>query len=292
MTVRRNMAFALMLSKLAQTEITKRVNAAAELLELSPYLDTKPGQLSGGQRQRVAIGRAIVRDPKLFLFDEPLSNLDATLRVQTRLELSLLHKRLKTTMIYVTHDQIEAMTLADRIVVLSAGKLEQLGTPAAVYARPNNLFVAGFIGTPKMSLLRCTVQSLHPDNLKLKLANGDVFTLPLHKELMALPLPTRIPQGSALTLGLRPEAMHITDAKTNIPAMLKGTLEVSEDVGSDTFLHLRVGNETLTVRSTRTAAAALPAAKAASVALNVKIDPKQAHLFFTETGMNILTAAS
>ena len=153
MTVRENMAFGLKLAKTDKAEIDRRVTAAAATLNITDYLDRKPKALSGGQRQRVAIGRAIVREPQVFLFDEPLSNLDAALRVRMRYEFASLHERLKTTMIYVTHDQIEAMTLADRIVVLSAGRIEQVGAPMELYERPCNLFVAEFIGSPKMNLI-------------------------------------------------------------------------------------------------------------------------------------------
>ena len=151
MTVYKNMAFGLKQAKTDPAEIEKRVSAAAEILQITDYLDRSPRNLSGGQRQRVAIGRAIVRDPEVFLFDEPLSNLDASLRVQTRLEIARLHERLKTTMIYVTHDQVEAMTLADKIVVLNGGIVQQIGSPIELYKRPANLFVAGFIGSPKMN---------------------------------------------------------------------------------------------------------------------------------------------
>jgi multiple sugar transport system ATP-binding protein len=153
MTVRKNIAFPLKMAKMDQAEIDRRVTTAADVLNLTDYLDRRPGQLSGGQRQRVAIGRAIVREPSAFLFDEPLSNLDAALRVGMRLEISELHKRLKTTMIYVTHDQVEAMTMADKIVVLQAGFIEQVGSPLELYRAPCNRFVAGFIGSPKMNFI-------------------------------------------------------------------------------------------------------------------------------------------
>ena len=153
MTVRQNMGFGLKLAKTDKAEIDRRVNAAAQVLNITDLLDRKPKQLSGGQRQRVAIGRAIVREPQVFLFDEPLSNLDAALRVRMRYEFARLHGELKTTMIYVTHDQVEAMTLADRIVVLSAGRIEQVGAPMDLYEHPDNLFVAGFIGSPRMNFL-------------------------------------------------------------------------------------------------------------------------------------------
>ena len=166
MSVRKNIAFPLRMAGLDRAEQDRRVAAAAEVLNLTDYLDRRPGQLSGGQRQRVAIGRAIVREPSAFLFDEPLSNLDAALRVGMRLEISELHKRLKTTMIYVTHDQVEAMTMADKIVVLRAGHIEQVGSPLELYRAPRNLFVAGFIGSPKMNLIDGPIAADHDATTK------------------------------------------------------------------------------------------------------------------------------
>ncbi|MGB0353648.1 MAG: ABC transporter ATP-binding protein [Paracoccaceae bacterium] len=212
MSVRKNIAFPLRMAGLSKSEQDARVAQAAEVLNLTDYLDRKPGQLSGGQRQRVAIGRAIVREPAAFLFDEPLSNLDAALRVGMRLEISELHKRLKTTMIYVTHDQVEAMTMADKIVVLRAGVIEQVGSPLELYQRPCNTFVAGFIGSPKMNLL-----------------GGDLAT----------------PYG-AHTIGIRPEHLEISTSK----GTWSGKVGVSEHLGSDTFLHVQIEGhaEPITVR--------------------------------------------
>jgi multiple sugar transport system ATP-binding protein len=197
-----------------QAEIDRRVEQAAATLNLNDYLEKKPGQLSGGQRQRVAIGRAIVREPTAFLFDEPLSNLDAALRVGMRLEISELHKRLDTTMIYVTHDQVEAMTMADKIVVLQAGVIEQVGSPLDLYHRPRNEFVAGFIGSPKMNLIKGAEAANH----------------------------------NAATIGVRPE--HIAVSTTS--GTWEGTVGVSEHLGSDTFFHVNVDGfaEPLTVRAT------------------------------------------
>ncbi len=213
MSVRKNIAFPLKMAKLDQSEIDKRVENAAAVLNLTDYLDRRPGQLSGGQRQRVAIGRAIVREPAAFLFDEPLSNLDAALRVGMRLEISELHKRLATTMIYVTHDQVEAMTMADKIVVLQAGVIEQVGTPLELYHTPRNKFVAGFIGSPKMNLLE------GPEAEK----------------------------RGAHTVGIRPE--HITPSSTE--GTWEGTIGVSEHLGSDTFFHVHMEgrSEPITVRA-------------------------------------------
>ena len=213
MTVRKNIAFPLRMAKLDKAEQNRRVEQAADVLNLSDYLDRRPGQLSGGQRQRVAIGRAIVREPSAFLFDEPLSNLDAALRVGMRLEIGQLHSRLKTTMIYVTHDQVEAMTMADKIVVLHAGRIEQVGSPLELYHSPRNLFVAGFIGSPKMNLI-----------------DGEAAA-----------------SYGAATIGIRPE--HIDVSASNGP--IKGTVGVSEHLGSDTFLHVHGTGlaETVTVRA-------------------------------------------
>ena len=174
MTVRKNIAFPLKMAKMSEAEQEKRVAHAARILNLDSYLDRRPGQLSGGQRQRVAIGRAIVREPEAFLFDEPLSNLDAALRVNMRVEISELHNSLKTTMIYVTHDQVEAMTMADKIVVLNAGRIEQVGSPLELYHKPANVFVAGFIGSPKMNLVpkEGAIYGIRPEHLDLSLTHG------------------------------------------------------------------------------------------------------------------------
>ncbi|WP_306030237.1 ABC transporter ATP-binding protein [Stappia sp. MMSF_3263] len=210
MSVRKNISFPLKMAKMDPAEQERRVNAAARTLNLTDYLDRRPGQLSGGQRQRVAIGRAIVREPSAFLFDEPLSNLDAALRVNMRLEISELHQSLKTTMIYVTHDQVEAMTMADKIVVLRAGRIEQVGSPLELYRAPRNLFVAGFIGSPKMNVI-----------------SGE-----------------KAAEHGAHTIGIRPE--HLLLAQDGA---WSGRVGVAEHLGSDTFLHVHVeGLDPLTVR--------------------------------------------
>ncbi|WP_271951888.1 ABC transporter ATP-binding protein [Ruegeria faecimaris] len=213
MTVRKNIAFPLRMAKLDQAEIDRRVEGAADVLNLTDYLDRRPGQLSGGQRQRVAIGRAIVREPAAFLFDEPLSNLDAALRVGMRLEISELHKRLATTMIYVTHDQVEAMTMADKIVVLQAGVIEQVGSPLELYKTPRNLFVAGFIGSPKMNFIAGEEAAKH----------------------------------DAHTIGVRPEHLEVSDSS----GTWSGVVGVSEHLGSDTFFHIHETGlaDTITVRA-------------------------------------------
>ena len=213
MSVRKNIAFPMKMAGIDEAEQNRRIEAAANALNLTDYLDRKPGQLTGGQRQRVAIGRAIVREPSAFLFDEPLSNLDAALRVGMRLEISELHKRLATTMIYVTHDQVEAMTMADKIVVLRAGHIEQVGSPLELYRKPRNKFVAGFIGSPKMNLI-----------------DG-----------------AEAAKNNAATIGIRPE--HITIDSEN--GAWEGRIGVSEHLGSDTFFHVTVDGfgEPLTVRA-------------------------------------------
>ena len=201
MNVYKNIAFPLKMLGLSKSEIDQRVRQAAEVLNLNDFLERKPGQLSGGQRQRVAIGRAIVREPKAFLFDEPLSNLDAALRVGMRMEISELHKRLNTTMIYVTHDQVEAMTMADRIVVLNHGVIEQTGTPLELYRSPKNTFVAGFIGSPKMNFIGGEWAAKH----------------------------------QAHTVGIRPEHIHTSHESGE----WSGVVKISENLGSDTFVHIQ-----------------------------------------------------
>ena len=212
MSVRKNIAFPLKMAGIDKAEQDRRIAQAAAALNLTDYLDRRPGQLSGGQRQRVAIGRAIVREPSAFLFDEPLSNLDAALRVGMRLEISELHERLKTTMIYVTHDQVEAMTMADKIVVLRAGRIEQVGSPLELYRSPRNLFVAGFIGSPRMNVIAGAEAARH----------------------------------GAHTIGIRPE--HIDVAADG---RWQGRVGVAEHLGSDTFLHIHDTGlaDTITVRA-------------------------------------------
>ncbi|MCU1756595.1 ABC transporter ATP-binding protein [Pseudomonas helleri] len=238
MTVRKNMSFALDLAGVPKADVEKKVNEAARILELAPLLERKPKQLSGGQRQRVAIGRAIVRNPKIFLFDEPLSNLDAALRVQMRLELARLHQELQATMIYVTHDQVEAMTLADKVVVLNAGKIEQVGSPLELYHHPVNLFVAGFLGTPKMGFLKGKISRLDSQSCEVALEAGTRIQLPLSCPSLSL--------GSEVTLGIRPE--HLNLAKPG-DCTLTVTADVGERLGSDTYCHVITAcGEPLTMR--------------------------------------------
>lgn len=238
MTVRKNMSFALDLAGVPKADVEKKVNEAARILELAPLLERKPKQLSGGQRQRVAIGRAIVRNPKIFLFDEPLSNLDAALRVQMRLELARLHQELQATMIYVTHDQVEAMTLADKVVVLNAGKIEQVGSPLELYHHPVNLFVAGFLGTPKMGFLKGKISRLDSQGCEVALDAGTRIQLPLIGPSLSL--------GSEVTLGIRPE--HLNLAKPG-DCTLTVTADVGERLGSGTYCHVITAcGEPLTMR--------------------------------------------
>ncbi len=235
MTVEENMGFALRLAGVGKAERRAKVLEAARVLQLEPLLDRKPAKLSGGQRQRVAIGRAIVRNPKVFLFDEPLSNLDAALRVQMRMELVALHRKLKGTMIYVTHDQVEAMTMADRIVVLRAGAVEQIGRPLDLYNEPANLFVAGFIGSPKMNLVPCRLAGQSERDVTLALSNGATLTL----DAAFAPI-----VGPELTLGVRPDMLRLADS-----GPLSGEVALVEQLGREALIHVDcgLGCEPLTV---------------------------------------------
>ncbi|NTF10561.1 sn-glycerol-3-phosphate ABC transporter ATP-binding protein UgpC [Agrobacterium rubi] len=234
MTVRENMGFALKLAKVPQAERDARVEKVAELLELRSYLDRKPKALSGGQRQRVAIGRAIIREPSIFLFDEPLSNLDAALRVQTRIELARLHERLGSTMIYVTHDQVEAMTLADKIVVLKDGKIEQVGSPMELYHHPVNRFVGGFIGSPKMNFITASVASANNSGVEVILPGGARMTVPVSGG--------KIAGGGNVDLGVRPEHLTVT-----ADGPLLGKVVVVERLGSETFVHVELSHDLIVI---------------------------------------------
>jgi multiple sugar transport system ATP-binding protein len=224
MTVRQNMAFGLENAHLPKPEIESRIAEAARMLEIGQLLERRPGQLSGGQRQRVAIGRAIVRNPTAFLLDEPLSNLDAELRVSMRAELAALHGRLKTTMIYVTHDQVEAMTLADRIVVLRAGKIEQVDTPLNLYNKPANLFVAGFIGAPNMNFISGEVIASGADGLRVKCLKDEIVLVPADPDAAKL--------GDTITIGVRPH--HLTAADTG---GITVSVDLVEALGAETVVH-------------------------------------------------------
>jgi len=234
MTVRENMGFALKLAKVPQAERDARVEKVAELLELGPYLERKPKALSGGQRQRVAIGRAIIREPSIFLFDEPLSNLDAALRVQTRIELARLHERLGSTMIYVTHDQVEAMTLADKIVVLKDGLIEQVGTPMELYHHPKNRFVGGFIGSPKMNFIKARVGTTSADGVEIILPGGAKMAVPVSG--------ASVKTGESVELGVRPEHLQLDEH-----GPLSGTVIVAERLGAETFVHVELSPDTIVI---------------------------------------------
>jgi len=256
MTVYKNMAFGLKQIKTAPAEIDKRVRAAAEILQITDYLDRSPRNLSGGQRQRVAIGRAIVRDPDVFLFDEPLSNLDAALRVQTRLEIARLHERLETTMIYVTHDQVEAMTLADKIVVLRDGRIEQIGSPIELYDRPANSFVAQFIGSPKMNFFNAA--DLSPTASSFI---GREITTDLH-------------------VGIRPEHLIETHLAS---AVVEGTLELVENLGEYALVHLLTESNVEFIAKTERPP---EVPKGSTISFGVK--PGLTHFFDSNTGARLV----
>lgn len=260
MTVAENMSFSLKLAGVAREVREKKVLEAATVLHIESLLDRKPKDLSGGQRQRVAIGRAIVRNPKVFLFDEPLSNLDAALRVRMRLELTKLHRQLQSTMIYVTHDQVEAMTMADRIVVLNAGRIEQIGTPMDLYHSPRNLFVAGFIGSPRMNFLPATVKTTD--------ASGMTFDVSGCRFQSSLRCDTAQP-GDAITLGMRPE--HIVFSKSaGIPA----EIQVVEHLGSESYLHLQTAAGALVTTRVNGVTE-----RSAGERVQLAIEPSLLHLF-------------
>ncbi len=242
MSVRENMGFGLRIRKIDEKEIDDRVAEAADILGIRELLERKPKELSGGQRQRVAVGRAIVRKPKVFLFDEPLSNLDAKLRVAMRAEISKLHRRLEATMIYVTHDQVEAMTMADRIFIMSRGVLQQNGTPMDVYSRPANRFVAGFIGSPAMNFVHATLSD-SDDGLWV---TGDGFRVRVPEAFVA-PLATH--RGRPLVFGVRPEDIGLHDpAASHEGNIVSARAEVVETLGAEIFLHLACGTQTLVAR--------------------------------------------
>ncbi len=240
MSVYKNMAFGLRFTKADKAEVDRRVRGAAETLELTPYLNRRPRDLSGGQRQRVAIGRAIVREPAVFLFDEPLSNLDAALRINTRIEIAKLHRTLKATTIYVTHDQVEAMTLASKIVVINHGRIEQVGQPLDVYHRPANLFVAGFIGSPKMNFVAGKVAS-RDGGLSVSVDVGGGVTVPI----AGAPVAT----GDAVTLGVRPEHV-IEGAGDGNGLSLTAEVDAVEHLGESSLVHTHLDDDTVVVART------------------------------------------
>lgn len=255
MTVYKNMAFGLKQAKTPKAEIDKRVRDAAEILQITDYLDRSPRNLSGGQRQRVAIGRAIVRHPEVFLFDEPLSNLDAALRVQTRLEIARLHERLETTMIYVTHDQVEAMTLADKIVVLRDGLIEQVGSPIDLYERPDNAFVAQFIGSPKMNFFSA----------------GDLA--PTGNAILGRDI------SANMQIGLRPEHLFVTESEN---AVIEGSLELVENLGEYALVHLLTPSNIEFIAKTEK-----PPSVPKGSTITFGIKPELAHFFDSDSGASL-----
>lgn len=274
MNVYDNMAYGLKIKRIPKNEIKQRVDAVAKILELSELLDRKPGQLSGGQRQRVAMGRAIIRKPKVYLFDEPLSNLDAKLRVQMRLEIKKIHREFRTTSVYVTHDQMEAMTLADRLVVINKGKIEQIGTPIQVYRRPTTVFVAGFIGSPSMNFIEAKISN---DGKNVVIA--DKFSLPIN---YAIP---RHYHGNAITLGLRPE--NINEIDQDHPTHMDLDIDFIEAIGSDTLIYGHIANTDLKLTA-RFAGKWLknnPDTKRVSVT----VKPNSLHLFNATTKRRIVS---
>ena len=278
MTVYDNMAFGLKLRKVPKAEIDKLVHEAAKILDLEPLLDRKPKALSGGQRQRVAMGRAIVRNPQVFLMDEPLSNLDAKLRGQMRIELSKLHQRLGTTIIYVTHDQVEAMTLGTRIVVMNAGIVQQVDTPQALYDTPNNLFVAGFIGSPQMNFLDAVV-SVEGDNAVLDLGESKI-TLTGDK---AKKLIDGGYDGKTVVMGIRPEDVYDDEAviAANPGTTIQSTVRVYELLGAEVYLYFDYAGANFTARVKPTTTA-----RTGDV-VKLALEPTKIHVFDKETEMAI-----
>lgn len=269
MTVAENMGFGLKINRVAKDEITRKVGEAARVLHLEELLSRKPKQLSGGQRQRVAIGRAIVRNPKVFLFDEPLSNLDAELRVQMRLEIARLHREVKATMIYVTHDQVEAMTLADKIVVLRSGRVEQVGRPIDLYADPDNLFVAGFIGSPKMNFMKGVVGK--------RTTEGTEIAIPAFNLTVTSSVAANLTPGVPVLVGVRPE--HFRETATH---MMSLAIEVLENLGGQTYAYGRTPDGDQVIAEARFLPPGWRGAK-----LDIGFDSESVLLFDPESNLRI-----
>jgi multiple sugar transport system ATP-binding protein len=289
LTVRENIGFSMKLAKVSKAEMDRRVNDAAARLNLTEWLDRRPGQLSGGQRQRVAMGRAIVRKPKAFLMDEPLSNLDAKLRVQMRAEIAKLQRDLNVTTVYVTHDQIEAMTMGDRVAVLSRGVLQQVDTPQRLYDHPNSIFVASFIGSPQMNLFAGSIRLGDSPTVSI-----GAQAIPLAASVLDARPALRSYEGKEVAVGVRPEYCKVTD-RTN-PLAIQGTVEVRESLGSEVMLHLSVSAVGLEVTSDGVSAkepawliSRNEARTAAEVgdAVAVTADPAEMHFFDRESGAAI-----
>ena len=274
MTVYKNMAFGLKLRKYPKKEIDQRVNEAAEILSISHLLNRKPKHLSGGERQRVAVGRAIVRHPKVFLFDEPLSNLDAKLRVQMRMEISRLHDRLNATIVYVTHDQVEAMTMGDQIIVLNEGKIQQIADPGTLYHKPANQFVGGFIGTPPMNFIETHVV----DNGGAPKLRFEDFSIELNSHLQSVLSEL---SGDSVTFGIRPEDIHIGEDDRN---QVLTQVELVEPLGNHALLYLRTEKNNFVTQSN------LVDLPQHNTPLTVSFDIDKAHLFHPETGKSLTTA--
>jgi len=262
MTIYENMAFGLRNIGRSEAEIDQRIRSAAGILEIEPLLERKPGQLSGGQRQRVAIGRAIVKDPKVFLFDEPLSNLDAALRVRTRIELARLHQDMRSTMVFVTHDQVEAMTLADRIVVMNNRRIEQVGTPMEIYTRPASKFVARFVGAPAMNFLEATVSNSDGNGSTIRLPDGSTLQTTIR-------LDGKAGAHQPMTFGIRAESVAVDPA-----GALRGRVEVVERLGDRTLVHVRLQDGSALV-----AEDAGMSTVATGDTVGLSLDGKAAHLF-------------
>jgi multiple sugar transport system ATP-binding protein len=273
-SVYQNMAFGLQMRKYPADEIEKRVREAADILGIGPLLERKPRQLSGGQRQRVAVGRAIVRHPEVFLFDEPLSNLDAQLRVQMRVELKRLHERLETTAIYVTHDQVEAMTLGDRVVVMKDGWVQQVGEPLELYGKPANKFVASFIGSPAMNFVDVMITDLGG----ALWADAEGLRLKVPSQLVER---TRAHAGKRLTLGVRPEALHLANGADLADYSFATAVDVVEPLGNEILVNFRAGGAAMVARVD-------PAVRVkAHESIRVALDPERVHFFDEKSGAAI-----
>ncbi len=276
MSVYKNMAFGLKLRKFPADEINRRVNRASEILGIEELLERKPKQLSGGQRQRVAVGRAIVREPQVFLFDEPLSNLDAMLRVQMRAEIRLLHQQLQATMLYVTHDQVEAMTMGDRIVILKDGFLQQAGPPLEIYKRPVNVFVAGFIGSPSMNFTQCTMAG-NNDQVSLKSSS---FSFDLKSQYAGN---FKFSQERELIMGIRPEDFWIPDETRPVAdsTFIQGHVNLVETTGAEMLVHFTIGDDALVAK--------LPSDSEVKFDENIRLglEFRKIHLFSKESGDSI-----
>ncbi|MCP3367683.1 ABC transporter ATP-binding protein [Bradyrhizobium cajani] len=266
MTVRENLAFPLRMAKASKAEIVAKIAKTASLLQIDHLLDRKPRQLSGGQRQRVAIGRAIMREPKVFLFDEPLSNLDTELRVQMRVQIAKLHKQLGNTMIYVTHDQVEAMTMADKIVVLKDGNIEQVGSPHDLYHNPASRFVAGFIGSPKMNFLGGKVEAAHEHGLDVRLEAGSTISVLVQPDQMLV--------GKPVTVGIRPDDFS-SPAPNQQEISIGLDVDFVEHLGSVTYIYGNVGDETVVARAPKSGS------RKSAEKLGLTAAPADCHLFMS-----------